>query len=182
MKNHHVIVTIVLIGGAALVYGIITLTIANDAQQKQEPVVEQVATTTEANTVATTTEPTLEPKKEVQTVYQPVYVPTQAPTPTVEITNGVKSEGGGTVNYYQAPQQQTPPATTAPAPDFIEPAPMTPLEIAQDIVEIYDPNGTAQLYGDNMIRVYVYGGKSVTTELTQGWEEKLKLTLNKIKK
>ena len=58
---------------------------------------------------------------------------------------------------------------------------MTPLEIAQDIVKMYDPNGIAQMYTETKIRVYVFNGKSVTVDLVQGWEENLKATLRKIK-
>lgn len=143
-----------------------------------------LATSTEA--VATTTPAAEVEVKAKLPVYvnpnQPekIYIGVPATQPTIEITNGVKNEGSGVVNVYNPPQTQLP--QTAPVtPVFVEPRPMTTLEVANDIVDLYDTSGTAELYGDNMLRVYIFGGKSVTIDLTAGWEEKLKATLNKIK-
>lgn len=152
--------------------------------QAGTPTPQNLATSTEA--VASTTpaaEVEVKAKLPISTPPATIYVPvqTQAPQPTIEITNGVKNEGSGVVNVYNPPQTQLP--QTAPVvPVFVEPRVMTMLEIAQDIVELYDTAGSAELYSDNMLRVYIYGGKSVTIDLTAGWEERLKLTLNKIKR
>lgn len=176
MKAHHLLTTVVLIGGAAVAYtGLTYLAIQHRERDAAAPAAASVATTTEATTTeATTTPPTQEqkPATEPERIYVPVQ--TQQPTPTIEITNGVKNEGNGTVNYYQAPQQQTQQREPAAgsAPQFTEPREMTPLEIATEIVHLYDPNGSAEMYGSDKIRVYVYGGKSVTADITSGWEER----------
>lgn len=141
-----------------------------------------LATSTEA-VASTTPEVKTEVKAKLPVYVVPnepekIYIGVPATQPSIEITNGVKNEGSGTVNVYNPPQQQTPPQSSVP---FIEPRVMTTLEIGQDIVKLYDPNGTAELYGDNMLRVRAFGGRTVTIDLTAGWEERLKLTLNKIK-
>lgn len=140
-----------------------------------------LATSTEAVATSTPdTEVEVKAKLPISTPPTTIYIPvqTQAPTqPTVEITNGVKNEGSGTVNVYNPPQTTAPIQTEV----FVEPRTMTTLEVARDIVKLYDANGTAELYGDNKIRVTAFGGRSVTLDLVTGWEENLKLTLRKIK-
>ena len=130
------------------------------------------------------TEQTNAVEKKPQPIYvnpnepEKIYITIPPTQPSIEV-NGTKNENSPTTNNYYA----TPPAASTQAPAFVEPAPMTNLEIALDIVKLYDPNGTAQYWGDgeNRIKVTAFGGKSVTIDVTSGWEENLKLTLRKIK-
>jgi len=135
----------------------------------EKPLVKE--TIQEKNTV-------VEPKNDVAekpqgqvTNEQPVYTPPQV------IINNTNIQ----IPPAETPTIQTKPEVTTTAPEYTEPAPQTNLEIAQQIVELYDQNGKAEYWGSNGIRVTAYGGKTVTIDIVTGWEEKLKLTLNKIK-
>lgn len=181
MKTKQALISIVLLGGAVLVYVVMVgFTLDRQASEDVQQDVRQeiLATSTEATS-------TQEQTQEKKTAPAPsiIYVPQKdtSTTPSIDINNGVKNQGSGTINVYQAPQQTDQLAGGAPAVPFVEPTPQTPLQIANQIVQLYDPNGIAEMYGDTKIRVYAFGGKNVTIDLTQGWEERLKLTLNKIK-
>lgn len=154
------------------------LTIRSNAENRVQTI--EQATTTEP-LILEAVEPEQIPEKAAvkravqreEPAQEPAYTP-----PPVSITN---------VNIQTAPQQAPQAATAAPqpaaaaAPAFMEPTPKTTLEIATEIVHMYDPKGTAQLVGSDKIQVTAYGGKSVTTDLVDGWEEKLKAVLRKIK-
>lgn len=173
MKNHNPIIGIAIVLGITI-FGLGIYRVAKI--DHKEPTIETATTTPEVLEVATTTEPKTLVKPNIQetpvtskqeyTSPAPVYVP-----PVINVTQ----------NNYTAPTTNTTNETPVTSSDFVEPKPMTPLEIAQDIVKMYDPNGTAQMYTETKIRAYVFNGKSVTVDLVQGWEENLKLTLRKIK-
>ena len=172
MKNHNPFIGITIILGIA----IFALGIFRVAKiDHTEPIIENATTTPEVVEIATTTEPKTLVKPNIQekpvtskpeyTSPAPVYIP-----PVINVTQ----------NNYTAPTTNNEVPVTSSS-DFVEPKPMTTLEIAQDIVKLYDPNGTAEIYNETKIRAYVFNGKSVTVDLVQGWEENLKLTLRKIK-
>lgn len=118
---------------------------------------------------------------------EPIYITVPAQTqPNVEITNGVKNEGSGTVNVYNqpatTPTTQNINTTTTTQPEPPPPTPQTPLEKAQAIVLSFDPNGTTHYLSNNTkIKAYVFNGKEVVVDLVGDWETNLKVTLRKIK-
>lgn len=136
---------------------------------------EQVATTTEeAVTPTTTPAATKQPTKPTTTQPSaPTYTapaPTYTPPPVIINNTNVQNN---------PPQESNQPTTSAPP--FVEPAPMTNLEIALDIAQLYDPNATVEPWGESSIRVHVFNGKTVTVDPIGNWEDNLKITLRKIK-
>lgn len=127
-----------------------------------------------------------QPKEpETRTIIQ--YVTQPAPAQTHIEINEIKNESQGDINVGTL-QTRTEPVTpqvlepaAAPAPQFIEPAPMTPTQIAQDILKLYNLTGTVQELSNNRIKVTLSTGQEVVQDMVGEWAEKLKLTLNKIK-
>lgn len=182
MKPIALLTTLILIASVGT-YGILAWTSRVNENQNKVEKTTKVATTTPEE-VEEIKEEVVTPKKEEP---KPIVVPTPTPTYVAPTPPAPKPEPTYTpppviinnTNIQTAPQQQAPPPTNAP--QFVEPVPKTDLEIATEIVHLYDPNGSAEYYNENMIRVRAFGNKTVTIERTQGWEERLKLTLNKIK-
>lgn len=191
-RAKHFAVTVVLVGGAIAVYaGLVYAAQIRKAHEAVQPTAAATSTAETATSTATTT-----PKKETDmpvlyedkdiTIYAPIIdgrqtQPEEWAPQSVEV-NGIKNDGGSTLYYYEAPQQTQPAPTQSSAPQtFTPPREYTPLEIALDIVKLYDPNGSAEYYGDNKIRIYAFNGKSVTVDLVGDWQENLKITLRKIK-
>ena len=144
------------------------------------PVVTLAATTTEEvqstqEVKATTKQPTQKTTVTATVVPQPrenvpqiIIITTPPPQP----------------EPVQAPQQVTytePATAAAPAPEFIEPRTMTPLEIATEIVKLYDQNGTAKMLNDTQVQVSAFGAQLTTDTNKDGWEESLKVNLRRVK-
>lgn len=150
------------------------LTIRSNAEQ-MAPHIEQAATTTD---------PVM---PDIQEIIVPLKTAYAAPktTQTIEPAYTQPPVTINNVNIQAAPQEQEPQAQQAAAGAalqvFVEPRTMTTQEIATDIVHMYDPNGTAEIVGGDKVKATVFGGKSVTTDIIDGWEERLKGALRKMK-
>lgn len=157
-----------------------------------QPIVQAQATTTELVVTITVDEPappvTAKKKAELDWVKKlpdgslgsqqdlEAYTP---PPQVTYITNVILQEP-----MQEQPQQAAgvAPQPTPAAETFTEPRQMTPLEIATEIVKLYDARGTATMVNEDMVQVRLFGGKSVSADITTGWEEQLKATLNRIKR
>jgi len=135
-----------------------------------------------ADTTGNRATTTPEVKEEAKPVYTPpAYTPPPVTKTHIEI-NQIKNENTGTTN--NTVQDRNEPVTEPPqtAPVFTEPRKLTVTERGEDILNIYNLTGTVEhLEEKNQIKVTLSTGQQVVHDLVDGWEEKLKLIINRIK-
>lgn len=152
--------------------------------EKQEPqdLIGNTTTTTPEQVKDDSTNEKKYIKENTKTTYsqQPIYTEPTTPPITnnhIEI-NTITKENNGTINNTVQPRNEP---VTNPTQAFTPPREMTPTEIGHDILNIYKLTGTVEHLDNGKLRVTLSTGQQVVQDLVDGWEEKLKLTINRIK-